>query len=269
MTGAAPQLLTLLLGVGGLLVVASLVGRGSRLSPPGRRAERGDRQPQRPHRGVVGDGDRSSAIAFLAGRTGVVLLFALCSFAALREFMTLTRTARADHWALSRRFFVVLPVQYWLVWTDWYGLYSIFIPVYVFLFLPILAALRGEHEGLPRPRGRDAMGADDLRLLRQPRAGAPLPPDPGVRGARCAADRLPGRRRADVRRAPVRLGQADRAAEDRAAAVAVEDLGGVPGRRRLRHRAGRGALVDDALHALAGGWPGCSSWRSWASSAGS
>jgi phosphatidate cytidylyltransferase len=77
----------------------------------------------------------------------VVLLFALCSFAALREFMTLTRTGRADHWAVVAAFFVVLPVQYWLVWTDWYGLYSIFIPVYAFLLLPILAALRGETKG--------------------------------------------------------------------------------------------------------------------------
>jgi len=86
-------------------------------------------------------------LAFLAGRTGVVLLFALCSFAALREFLTLTRTGRADHWAMLAAFFVVLPVQYWLVWADRYGIYSIFIPVYAFLLLPILAALRGETKG--------------------------------------------------------------------------------------------------------------------------
>lgn len=86
-------------------------------------------------------------VAFLAGRTGVVLLFALCSFAALREFMTLTRTVRADHWAVAAAFFVILPAQYWLVWTAWYGLYSVFIPVYAFLLLPILAALRGETKG--------------------------------------------------------------------------------------------------------------------------
>lgn len=50
------------------------------------------------------------ALAFLAGRTGVVILFALCSFAALREFMTLTNVRRADHWALAASFFVVLPI---------------------------------------------------------------------------------------------------------------------------------------------------------------
>lgn len=84
------------------------------------------------------------ALAFMAGNAGVIVLFAVCSFAALREFVTLTNTRRADHWALATAFFVVLPVQYILVWQNWYGLYSIFIPVYAFLFMPILAALRGD-----------------------------------------------------------------------------------------------------------------------------
>ena len=77
------------------------------------------------------------AFAFIWGKTGVIVLFGLCSFAALREFVTLTSTNRADHWALAASFFVVLPLQYILVWHEWYGLYSIFIPVYAFLFIPI------------------------------------------------------------------------------------------------------------------------------------
>ncbi|NSX53967.1 phosphatidate cytidylyltransferase [Parasulfitobacter algicola] len=84
------------------------------------------------------------SIAFLAGRGGVIMLFAFCSFAALREFLTLTTKSRADHWSLAAAFFVVLPAQYWLIWIDWYGLYSIFIPVYAFLLLPIVASLRGD-----------------------------------------------------------------------------------------------------------------------------
>ncbi|GMG82052.1 phosphatidate cytidylyltransferase [Paralimibaculum aggregatum] len=84
------------------------------------------------------------ALAFMAGRSGVVLLFAACSFAALREFVTLTRFRRADHWAMVTAFFVVFPLHYYLVWIDWYGLYAIFIPVYGFLFLPIIAVLRSD-----------------------------------------------------------------------------------------------------------------------------
>jgi len=53
-------------------------------------------------------------------------------------------TRRSDHWALAAAFFIVLPVQYYLVWIEWYGLYSIFIPVYAFLLLPILVVLLGD-----------------------------------------------------------------------------------------------------------------------------
>ncbi len=84
------------------------------------------------------------AIAFLAGTAGVVILFAICSFAALREFLTLTNTATADHWALTTAVFIVLPLQYLSVGMNWYGFYSIFIPVYAFLLMPILSALRGQ-----------------------------------------------------------------------------------------------------------------------------
>ncbi|HUG62627.1 MAG TPA: phosphatidate cytidylyltransferase [Methylomirabilota bacterium] len=84
------------------------------------------------------------ALAFVFGKIGLVLLFAFASFAALREYLTLTDTRRGDHLALVAMFFVVLPVQYWLVGSEWYGLFAVFIPVYVFLLLPILVALRGD-----------------------------------------------------------------------------------------------------------------------------
>jgi phosphatidate cytidylyltransferase len=83
-------------------------------------------------------------LAFVFGRAGVMLLFFFASFVALREFITLTYTRRADHDALATSFYVILPLQYFLVWIEWYGLYSIFIPVYAFLLLPILAVLAGD-----------------------------------------------------------------------------------------------------------------------------
>ena len=84
------------------------------------------------------------ALAFVFGRTGVVVLFALVSLFALREFITLTPTRAGDYYALLAAFCVVLPWQYWLVWTDWYGMYTLLIPVYAFLFLPILATIGGD-----------------------------------------------------------------------------------------------------------------------------
>ena len=83
-------------------------------------------------------------LAFLCGRIGVIVLFALISLFALREFITLTPTRRGDYWALVVAFYVVLPYQYWLVYSDWYGMYTLLIPVYAFLFLPILSAIGGD-----------------------------------------------------------------------------------------------------------------------------
>ena len=82
-------------------------------------------------------------IALLLGKVGVMVLFAFASFAALREFLTLTAKAQADHISLALAFFVVLPLQYVFVAMGWHGLYTVFIPVYAFLLLPIVSALRG------------------------------------------------------------------------------------------------------------------------------
>ncbi|MEZ5841932.1 MAG: phosphatidate cytidylyltransferase [Hyphomicrobiales bacterium] len=138
---AASQTLALFGGIFALLVIASAVGYWL-----GRR-----------HDGLDPVVDNLNArirawwvmvatigVAFLFGTGGVVLLFFFAALTALREFVTLTRTRRSDHWALAVAFFVILPLQFWLVYIEWYGLYSVLIPVYAFLLLPILAALRGE-----------------------------------------------------------------------------------------------------------------------------
>lgn len=84
--------------------------------------------------------------ALAIGRLAPVIMFALTSFLALREFITLTPTRQGDHRALTWAFFLILPLQYWTLASRWYGLFVILIPVYAFLFIPIRAALAGETE---------------------------------------------------------------------------------------------------------------------------
>lgn len=86
------------------------------------------------------------AFAFLVGNIATLILFALISFFALREFLSLTPTRSGDHRAMSAAFFVLIPVQYFLIGVEWYGLFSIFIPVYAFLLLPTLSALADDPE---------------------------------------------------------------------------------------------------------------------------
>ncbi len=91
------------------------------------------------------------AVAFLAGPIATLVLFGCMSFFALREFVTLTPTRPADHLPLFLSFFVLIPLQYGLIGYDWYGLFTILIPVYAFLILPAVAALAGDpHRYLER-----------------------------------------------------------------------------------------------------------------------
>lgn len=137
------QTYSLFVGIGIVLLVASLVGFALKA-----KVAQGE-----PHPTIDNLNARIKAwwvmvitigIAFLFGRPGVILLFALISFFALREFLTLTYTRSADYLALAAAFYFVLPLQYILVYKGWYGLYTIFIPVYVSLLLPILEALAGD-----------------------------------------------------------------------------------------------------------------------------
>jgi phosphatidate cytidylyltransferase len=136
------EAISLFLGLGAVLVVATLVGRILKW-----------RSGTEVNSVVENLNERIFAwwvmvaligVAFLFGKAGMVLLFAFASFAALREFLTLTHTRRGDHWALMTAFFIGIPAQYYLVWIEWYGLYSIFIPVYGFLMLPIVSVIRGD-----------------------------------------------------------------------------------------------------------------------------
>ncbi len=78
--------------------------------------------------------------AWAAGALVSTLLFGIVSFIALRELITLTHTRRADHRSLLLAFFVVLPIQYVLVAWQLFDLFTVFIPVYVFLAIPVVSA---------------------------------------------------------------------------------------------------------------------------------
>lgn len=89
------------------------------------------------------------AVAFWSEEL-TVALFGFVSFWSLREFITLTPTRMGDHRALFWVFFFFTPLQYVLLWMDGrdgyntYGLYSILIPVFALLFIPLRIAIAGD-----------------------------------------------------------------------------------------------------------------------------
>src|SRR5574343_1014278 len=85
-------------------------------------------------------------VGWVLGDTAATVLFALVAFFALREFITLSPTRRGDHRSLVLAFFVVLPLQFTIVGSRMFDLFTVFIPVYVFLALPVVSALANDPE---------------------------------------------------------------------------------------------------------------------------
>src|SRR5258708_39827092 len=77
------------------------------------------------------------ALSLALGGVGVVSLFALLSFLALREFITLMPTYKADHRTLLLTFFVITPLQYYLISIACSGLFGILMPLCAFLVIPV------------------------------------------------------------------------------------------------------------------------------------
>ncbi len=86
------------------------------------------------------------AVAVVSGRVGSLILFAIISFLAMREYMTLVPTRRGDHRTLFWSFFVIMPLQYYLVGIQWYVLFAIMIPVLACIFIPPSIAIAGDTE---------------------------------------------------------------------------------------------------------------------------
>ncbi|MCV6604890.1 MAG: phosphatidate cytidylyltransferase [Porticoccaceae bacterium] len=82
------------------------------------------------------------AIAMVLRGAWALAFFALVSFLALKEFLSMVPTRRADRRVLFWAY-LCIPFQYLWVWQGWYGMFIIFIPVYAFLFLPLRMVLVG------------------------------------------------------------------------------------------------------------------------------
>jgi phosphatidate cytidylyltransferase len=85
-------------------------------------------------------------------RTISLLFFAFVSFLALKEYLSLIPTRRADRRVLFWTY-LAIPIQYWWIAREWYEMFIIFVPIYVFLFIPLRMVLIGETAGFLRAAG--------------------------------------------------------------------------------------------------------------------
>jgi phosphatidate cytidylyltransferase len=85
-------------------------------------------------------------VALLLNRGVSLAFFAFISFLALKEYLSMIPTRRADRRVLFWAY-LAIPLQYLWAGLEWYGMFIIFIPVYVFLLLPMRMVLIGETRG--------------------------------------------------------------------------------------------------------------------------
>lgn len=86
------------------------------------------------------------AAIFLVGHFGgtllMLIMLALLSFYALREFLSLTPARISDHYTVALAFYVILPLQYFFIGLGWYSWFIMFIPIYAYLFLPLMSLFK-------------------------------------------------------------------------------------------------------------------------------
>jgi phosphatidate cytidylyltransferase len=92
------------------------------------------------------------AAAMSLNRNVSLAFFAFVSFLALKEYLSLIPTRRADRRVLFWAY-LAIPLQYLWIAGEWYGMFIIFIPVYAFLFLPMRMVLIGETQEFLRAAG--------------------------------------------------------------------------------------------------------------------
>jgi phosphatidate cytidylyltransferase len=89
------------------------------------------------------------SFALLSPNWLALTFFALVSFMALKEFLTLVPSRQSDRMPLLWMF-IAIPLNYWLIGIGWYGMFVVFIPIYVFLFLPARMVIAGDTQGFLR-----------------------------------------------------------------------------------------------------------------------
>lgn len=86
------------------------------------------------------------SLALLLDHPVSILFFGFLSFLALKEYLSLIPTRHVDRRVLLWAYLAIL-LQYFWVYIGWYGMFLIFIPIYMFLFLPMRMVLGGETQG--------------------------------------------------------------------------------------------------------------------------
>ena len=153
-------------GVYALLIVASaIVWMLSRRDEAGHYRELKDRV--RSWWWMIG----AFTLAMLSSRTVAIVFLAFISYLALKEYLSLIPTRRIDRGVLLFAY-LAIPLQFYWTAIDWYGMFIVFIPVWMFLFFPALMAAPRRDARISSRRRHALLGPDDDGVHLEPHGDA-------------------------------------------------------------------------------------------------
>lgn len=91
-------------------------------------------------------------VAFAWNKITALIFLAFISYLALKEYLSLITTRGADRRVLLWAY-LAIPIQLYLIYTNWLVMFYLFVPLYMFLLIPVRMVTIGENEGFLKACG--------------------------------------------------------------------------------------------------------------------
>lgn len=91
-------------------------------------------------------------LVLILSKNTTIVFIGFLSFLALKEFLSIVPIRQVDRRVVFW-IYLSIPVQYYWVASGWYGMFIIFIPVYIFLLIPMRMVLIGDTKGFIKAAG--------------------------------------------------------------------------------------------------------------------
>ena len=90
--------------------------------------------------------------AFSFNKMFALFFLAFITFLALKEFVSLIPTRRTDRRVLLWAY-LAIPIQFYFIYINWIVMFYLFVPLYMFLLIPVRMVLMGDNEGFLKSCG--------------------------------------------------------------------------------------------------------------------
>ena len=91
-------------------------------------------------------------VAFAFNKMFAFFFLAFICYMALKEFISLIPTRRADRRVLLWAY-MAIPIQFYFIYINWIVMFYLFVPLYMFLLIPVRMVLNGDNEGFLKACG--------------------------------------------------------------------------------------------------------------------